>query len=218
MWWRKQPASSSSSVITDDGASSKGPKEASEQNPLKADGIIMTSQHISKIPLSRRPRAAEVADDAAVAEGALVPRISAASVVGGTSNAPVIDDSARYTALIDSWHNQIHTKCDWVAALAAYTFGSAMHVSGQSSALCTFSMWMAGNVFIMNSQYRGVFGPTPDAFRYESIASWIWMMASFQQFRQTKLLKYAGYSSWAGLGCVSYYSVRHLLNVMMEPS
>ncbi|CUE83523.1 Hypothetical protein, putative [Bodo saltans] len=168
---------------------------------------------------SRKP--APPLDDAAVAEGALVPRSSQdAGLVSGTDNAPVLDDGAESFARsqVNSFQNQLHVKIDWIAAIAAYGFGSAMHVHGQSTGLCTLSMWLAGNAFIMNSQYRGVYGPTSDAFRYESMASWIWMLASFQQFRQTKVLKYAGFSSWTGFGCVAYFSTRHLTNMVTMPA
>lgn len=186
--------------------------------PSSSSSSSSSSSTSAFFPRSRKPAPL---DDAAVAEGALVPRSSQdAGLVSGTDNAPVLDDGAESLARsqVNSFQNQLHVKIDWIAAIAAYGFGSAMHVHGQSTGLCTLSMWLAGNAFIMNSQYRGVYGPTSDAFRYESMASWIWMLASFQQFRQTKVLKYAGFSSWTGFGCVAYFSTRHLTNMVTMPA
>jgi hypothetical protein len=202
----KKPSEMASTTVTGDMSKNALVRPAAATSSSSSSSLLFRSRN--NVP---------TADDAAIAEGALVPRASSdVQLVAGTSSAPVLDDGAAsiHAAQVNSFHNQFHVKLDWFAAIVAYGFGSAMHVHGQSTGLCTLSMWLAGNAFVMNSQFRGVYGPTPDAFRYESMASWIWMLASFQQFRQTKVLRYAGYSSWTGLGCVAYFGTRHLTNVM----
>jgi hypothetical protein len=234
-WWSTAKSSSSGDVqilkMSDEPVSEMARLKSSETAATTVAAGDVTKNGSAK-PASATPSSSSlfsrsrknnvpVADDAAIAEGALVPRASSdVQLVAGTSSAPVLDDGAAsiHAAQVNSFHNQFHVKLDWLAAIVAYGFGSAMHVHGQSTGLCTLSMWLAGNAFVMNSQFRGVYGPTPDAFRYESMASWIWMLASFQQFRQTKVLRYAGYSSWTGLGCVAYFGTRHLTNVMTAPS
>lgn len=52
-------------------------------------------------------------------------------------------------------------------------------------------------------------------FLTQTVASWVWMLASFQQFKVHKRLKWCGYSSWMGLGCVSYYTTRHVYNLLV---
>lgn len=53
-------------------------------------------------------------------------------------------------------------------------------------------------------------------FMTQAVASWVWMLASFQQFKVHKRLKWCGYSSWMGLGCVAYYTTRHVYNLLVE--
>lgn len=53
-------------------------------------------------------------------------------------------------------------------------------------------------------------------FLTQAVASWVWMLASFQQFKVHKRLKWCGYSSWMGLGCVGYYTTRHMYNLLVE--
>ncbi|GET88577.1 hypothetical protein, conserved [Leishmania tarentolae] len=53
-------------------------------------------------------------------------------------------------------------------------------------------------------------------FLTQAVASWLWMLASFQQFKVHKRLKWCGYSSWMGLGCAGYYTTRHLYNLLVE--
>ncbi|KPA85746.1 putative mitochondrial hypothetical protein [Leptomonas pyrrhocoris] len=52
-------------------------------------------------------------------------------------------------------------------------------------------------------------------FLTQTVASWVWMLASFQQFKVHKRLKWCGYSSWMGLGCVSYFTTRHMYNLLV---
>jgi hypothetical protein len=52
-------------------------------------------------------------------------------------------------------------------------------------------------------------------FMTPTVASWVWMLASFQQFKVHKRLKWCGYSSWMGLGCVAYYTTRHMYNLLV---
>ncbi|KAG5479100.1 hypothetical protein LSCM1_02949 [Leishmania martiniquensis] len=53
-------------------------------------------------------------------------------------------------------------------------------------------------------------------FLTQAVASWVWMLASFQQFKVHKRLKWCGYSSWMGLGCAGYYTTRHLYNLLVK--
>nr|CAJ2473419.1 unnamed protein product [Leishmania braziliensis] len=53
-------------------------------------------------------------------------------------------------------------------------------------------------------------------FLTQAVASWVWMLASFQQFKVHKRLKWCGYSSWVGLGCTGYYTTRHLYNLLVK--
>ncbi|TPP54050.1 hypothetical protein CGC20_16310 [Leishmania donovani] len=53
-------------------------------------------------------------------------------------------------------------------------------------------------------------------FLTQAVASWLWMLASFQQFKVHKRLKWCGYSSWMGLGCAGYYTTRHLYNLLVK--
>ncbi|KPI89427.1 hypothetical protein ABL78_1463 [Leptomonas seymouri] len=58
-------------------------------------------------------------------------------------------------------------------------------------------------------------GQQRNIFMTQTVASWVWMLASFQQFKVHKRLKWCGYSSWMGLGCVSYYTTRHVYNLLV---
>eukprot|EP00658_Telonema_sp_P-2_P057985 TRINITY_DN46408_c0_g1_i2.p1 TRINITY_DN46408_c0_g1~~TRINITY_DN46408_c0_g1_i2.p1 ORF type:complete len:108 (-),score=31.58 TRINITY_DN46408_c0_g1_i2:117-440(-) len=49
-------------------------------------------------------------------------------------------------------------------------------------------------------------------FVFEATAAWMWMLCSFQQFSNTKKLKYSGYSSWAGMMAVAYYSTQYMMS------
>lgn len=51
-------------------------------------------------------------------------------------------------------------------------------------------------------------------FKLEVVASWVWMLAAFQQFNTFQRLRWCGYSSWLGLTCVTYYSFRHIYNLV----
>ncbi|CBZ27073.1 conserved hypothetical protein [Leishmania mexicana MHOM/GT/2001/U1103] len=53
-------------------------------------------------------------------------------------------------------------------------------------------------------------------FLTPAVASWLWMLASLQQFKAHKRLKWCGYSSWMGLGCAGYYTTRHLYNLLVK--
>ncbi|KAG5504982.1 hypothetical protein JKF63_04429 [Porcisia hertigi] len=59
-------------------------------------------------------------------------------------------------------------------------------------------------------------GQQRQVFLTQAVASWVWMLASFQQFKVHKRLKWCGYSSWMGLGCAAYYSTRHLYNLLVK--
>lgn len=115
-------------------------------------------------------------------------------------------------ANIKSFGNRVHIALGYTAGLCAYSFGSAMHVSGQGSALTMLTMTGAGTMFFLNAQNRNVNGPTDNIFVFEAVAAWMWMLCSFQQFNATKKLKYAGYSSWMGLVAATYYSTQHMLS------
>lgn len=52
-------------------------------------------------------------------------------------------------------------------------------------------------------------------FQMEAVGSWIWVLASLQQFRIHKRLQWCGYSSWMGLSCAMYYTLRHAYNVLV---
>ena len=124
------------------------------------------------------------------------------------------DDKSR--ALIHSSSNQIHRWAAYLFGIGAYSFGSAMHVFGQGTALTTLTMSAAGTCFFLNAQNRNVNGPTKDIFWFECLGSWLWVMASFQQFSTIKKMKYAGYSSWSGLALTVYYSTRYLVALQKE--
>ena len=113
---------------------------------------------------------------------------------------------------IKSFGNRAHIAMGYVAGLAAYSFGSAMHVSGQGNALTMLTMTGAGTMFFLNAQNRNINGPTDNIFVFEATAAWMWMLCSFQQFSNTKKLKYAGYSSWAGMMAVAYYSTQYMMS------
>eukprot|EP00388_Colpodella_angusta_P035599 GDKK01036498.1.p1 GENE.GDKK01036498.1~~GDKK01036498.1.p1 ORF type:complete len:183 (+),score=8.43 GDKK01036498.1:2-550(+) len=121
------------------------------------------------------------------------------------------DDRTR--ALIFSASNQFHRWLSYALGVAAYSFGSAMHVYGQGTALSTLTMTAAGTCFFLNAQNRQVNGPTKDIFMFECLGSWLWMLASFQQFSTLKKMRYAGYSSWSGLAATVYFSARYLVAV-----
>lgn len=55
-----------------------------------------------------------------------------------------------------------------------------------------------------------------NVFKLEAVASWLWMMASLEQFKVHKRLKWCGYSSWMGLGCAGYYTLRYAYNLMVD--
>lgn len=163
---------------------------------IQQKDLLVRSPHATK--------ASSSLSDEAIAGGAAVPRET------------LIEAALTPLERVNSFSNQLHIKVDWAAALGAYGFGSGMHVLGQGTPLCTMSMWLAGTCFIMNSQNRAVCGPGSDIFQFEAVASWIWMLTSFQQFRQFKVMKYAGYSSWTGLGLCTYFSSRHLYNTLVN--
>ncbi|KAK7195642.1 hypothetical protein NESM_000493400 [Novymonas esmeraldas] len=54
-----------------------------------------------------------------------------------------------------------------------------------------------------------------NVFTTQAVASWVWMLASLQQFKVHKRLKWCGYSSWMGLGCAGYYSTRVAYNLLV---
>ncbi|RNF05028.1 hypothetical protein TraAM80_04797 [Trypanosoma rangeli] len=127
--------------------------------------------------------------------------------------------------------NARHKAADVLLALSAYTFGGLMHVRGQGTALTSLSMWASGTTFLLNMQVRKVFEiedaarrhqvaagmslEEKNVFQLETVASWVWMLTSMQQFKAYKLMKYCGYSSWTGLGCCMYFTLRHMYNVML---
>ncbi|CAD2218431.1 hypothetical protein, conserved [Angomonas deanei] len=55
----------------------------------------------------------------------------------------------------------------------------------------------------------------PLSFQLETIGSWVWMLAAFQQFKIHKTLKWSGYCSWTGMCCGLYFTLRHLYNNMI---
>eukprot|EP00744_Colponema_vietnamica_P021896 GILI01031369.1.p1 GENE.GILI01031369.1~~GILI01031369.1.p1 ORF type:complete len:144 (-),score=25.53 GILI01031369.1:322-753(-) len=59
------------------------------------------------------------------------------------------DDRTR--ALIFSASNQFHRWLSYALGVAAYSFGSAMHVYGQGTALSTLTMTAAGTCFLNDS-------------------------------------------------------------------
>ena len=173
-----------------------------------------TTPTSSQAPPTPSPLTPPSPSDLEIIGGAHEQQQAARSRTNGTSSSSMSEWPRTSQELIDGFDNQTHIKLDYLVGTAAYAFGGAMHVAAQSTMLATVSMWTAGTCFFMNAQLRKANGPTADVFHYEAIGSWVWMLTSFQQFKQYKVLKYAGYSSWAGLGCVSYYSFRHILNWM----
>ncbi|KAF8295464.1 hypothetical protein TcYC6_0093640 [Trypanosoma cruzi] len=127
--------------------------------------------------------------------------------------------------------NARHKVADVLLALSAYTFGGLMHVRGQGTALTSLSMWTSGTTFLLNMQVRKVFDIEDSAkrrqvaagmsleeknvFQLETVASWLWMLSSMQQFKLHKRMKYCGYSSWMGLGCCMYFTLRHTYCMML---
>ncbi|RNF26593.1 uncharacterized protein Tco025E_01125 [Trypanosoma conorhini] len=127
--------------------------------------------------------------------------------------------------------NTRHKAADVLLALCAYTFGGLMHVRGQGTALTSLSMWASGTTFLLNMQVRKVFEIEDTArrrqvaagmsleernvFQLETVASWVWMLTSMQQFKVHKRMKYCGYSSWMGLGCCMYFTLRHAYNALL---
>ncbi|CBH12403.1 hypothetical protein, conserved [Trypanosoma brucei gambiense DAL972] len=128
--------------------------------------------------------------------------------------------------------NARHKIADVVLALTAYTFSGFIHMYGQSTALTTLSMWAAGTTFFLNMQVRKVFEledetrrkqavidmglQEKNVFQLEAVASWVWMLSSLQQFKMHKRLKYCGYSSWTALCCCTYFTFRHMYQMLLE--
>ncbi|KEG14472.1 hypothetical protein DQ04_00451110 [Trypanosoma grayi] len=127
--------------------------------------------------------------------------------------------------------NKRHKIADVVLAVSAYTFSGLLHVHGQSTALTSLSMWAAGTTYLLNMQVRKVFDledatrrrevatemnlQEKNVFQLEMVASWVWMLSSMQQFKLYKRMKYCGYSSWTGLGCCMYFTLRHMYSVLL---
>eukprot|EP00758_Cryptobia_borreli_P004912 Tbor_TRINITY_DN4653_c0_g1::TRINITY_DN4653_c0_g1_i3::g.14887::m.14887 len=118
-------------------------------------------------------------------------------------------------AKISSFSNQFHRYLAYGCGLAAYFFGSAMHVSGQGSFLTSISLFSAGSCLFLNAENRNINGPTNDIFYYETVGAWLWMLPSFRQFSAVKKMKYAGYSSWSALMMTGYYSARYLYDTQV---
>lgn len=74
----------------------------------------------------------------------------------------------------------------------------------------------ADNVPSLDAALRIVSDQKANVFQLEAIASWIWMLSSLQQFRVHKRLKWCGYSSWCGLGCSAYFTLRYMYGILIE--
>ncbi|KAG5505468.1 hypothetical protein GH5_03495 [Leishmania sp. Ghana 2012 LV757] len=96
---------------------------------------------------------------------------------------------------------------------ATSTPGEATAAPAMSAASCTLPSGMKKpsphDMEKLAEQQRKV-------FLTQAVASWVWMLASFQQFKVHKRLKWCGYSSWMGLGCAGYYTTRHLYSLLVQ--
>jgi hypothetical protein len=117
-------------------------------------------------------------------------------------------------AKINSTTNQVHSMMDIAWGCTAYGLSTMMVFQGQSTVFSFVSMWGAGTYLFALSQLRHVRGPEPEIWQGELQCMALWFLASFRQFREYRTLKWAGYSSWAGLGLSAYYSVRALAATM----
>ncbi|KAG8348978.1 hypothetical protein ERJ75_000141700 [Trypanosoma vivax] len=127
--------------------------------------------------------------------------------------------------------NNRHKALDGLLAVAAYTFSGLIHFRGQSTVLVSLSLWTAGTTYLINLQARRLLGlgdtgerqraisamntTEKNVFWLEVVASWVWLLASMQQFKIHKRLKYCGYSSWTALGCSTYFTCRHVWNTLL---
>lgn len=196
---RSSPAAGQLAEVKQLEASRPASDNTAGLSPAAAATLRALAEDRPQLLTAKKP---QPSDDARLAaEGALVPREE------------ILVDTQ---SLINSFSNQAHIKIDYLASFAAYGFGSAMHVMGQGTALSTLSMWVAGSCFLMTSQQRWALGPTTDALHFEAMASWIWMLSSFQQFKQHKVLRVCGYSSWSGLGLATYFSGKYLLQALAQ--
>lgn len=55
-----------------------------------------------------------------------------------------------------------------------------------------------------------------NVFKLEAVGSWVWMLSAMQQFKVHKRLKWCGYSSWMGLGCSMYFTLRHMYSILID--
>ncbi|EPY20794.1 hypothetical protein STCU_07795 [Strigomonas culicis] len=73
-----------------------------------------------------------------------------------------------------------------------------------------------GGVPDLTAALRIISEKKAEVFQLETVASWIWMLSSLQQFRVHKRLKWCGYSSWSGLACSAYFTLRYMYGVLLE--
>lgn len=85
-----------------------------------------------------------------------------------------------------------------------------------ASTVATTTTVATGGVPDLNAALRIVSEQKANVFQLETVASWIWMLSSLQQFRVHKRLKWCGYSSWCGLGCSAYFTLRYMYGLLIE--
>src|SRR3989338_1416999 len=109
---------------------------------------------------------------------------------------------------INSTTNRVNSGLDLLWGISSYGLSTMMIFHGQSTMFSFVSMWGAGTYLFALSQLRHVRGPEMEIWQGELQCVALWWLASFRQFREYRVLKWCGYSSWMGLGLPRYYAVR----------
>lgn len=190
------------------------PKRAAAEVEAHAQEAKIAQQR-SKLLASVAPPAAAGADAAAASNPAAFAQPSWLKF-GGMYAKPPADATPELLAGINSTSNQVHSVLDLTFGGSAYTLGTLMVFAGQSNPVTFVSMWGAGTYLIALSQMRHVRGPTADIWTGEAWCAALWFLASFRQFREYRMLKWAGYASWSGLFLSTYYVGRALVANMND--
>eukprot|EP00760_Papus_ankaliazontas_P028440 PhM_4_TR3712/c0_g2_i1/m.12257 len=113
------------------------------------------------------------------------------------------------------WATKVHAGMDYGCGCLVYFFGTMMLHAKQSNPATMMSMFTAGTYFFVNGQLTMNLGREKDMFWNDTMASWVWMFVSLRQFRLHARIKWAGFSSWAGLIAATYFTTNFTLLQLM---